>query len=150
VAGIFLLLGGFFALSWSQQIRLVYMGNPPGEYAEGPTLFWLIKFLDFGFLIPLLIATGIGLTRQQPAAIKAAYGLATFTTFLAGSIAGMAIVMQATGDPSAEPTMLAVVTLATVGLTIVTERLLRSYLRGMSERRPFAPDHRPKWRIETA
>lgn len=129
MAGIFAGVGGFFALAWAQQIRLVYAGSPPVEYAEGPTLFWTIKLLDFGFLIPVLIATGVGLARQHPTAIKAAYGLATFVTCLAGSIAGMAVVMQVKGDPSAELAMLAVVAPVTVGLALVTARLLRSYPR---------------------
>lgn len=136
LAGIFLAMGAFFALAWAAQIRLVITGNPTAEYVEGPTLFWLIKLLDFGFMIPLLVATGIGLVRRHPVAIKAAYGLTTFATCLAGSIAGMAVVMQARGDPSAQPAMLVVLLPATAGLAVVTERLLRSYLRGTGDRRP--------------
>ncbi|MEJ7763801.1 MAG: hypothetical protein WKF80_13500, partial [Thermomicrobiales bacterium] len=128
VAGIFLGLGGFFALAWTAQIRLVVTGNPTAEYEEGPTLFWLIKFLDFSFMIPLLIASGAGLLRRHPAAINAAYGLAVFATCLAGSITGMAVVMEAKGDPSAQPAMLVVLLPATAGLAIVTARLLRSYV----------------------
>jgi len=132
VAGIFLGLGGFFALAWTAQIRLVVTGNPTAEYEEGPTLFWLIKFLDFSFMIPLLIASGVGLLRRHPAAIKAAYGLAVFATCLAGSITGMAAVMEVKGDPSAQPAMLVVLLPATAGLAIVTARLLRSYVSGTS------------------
>jgi len=147
LAGIFIGLGGFFTLAWTQQIRLVYTGNPPAEYAEGPTLFWLIKLLDFGFLIPLFIATGVGLARRRPAAIRAACGLAPFATCLAGSILGMAVVMQVKGDPSAEPAMLAVVTPATVGLALVTVGLLRSYVQGTSGHLPSAGEHRPRRQI---
>ncbi|MDQ3541316.1 MAG: hypothetical protein M3440_11550 [Chloroflexota bacterium] len=148
LAAIFLGMGGFFALAWAQQIRLVVTGNAPAEYQEGPTLFWLIKLLDFGFIIPLLIATGSGLVRQHPAAIKAAYGLATFATCLAGSIAGMVVTMQTTGDPSAQPAMLVVLLPATAGLALVTERLLRSYLAGTNERVPLHAGHRPGRHIE--
>ncbi|MDQ2684103.1 MAG: hypothetical protein M3Y37_11315, partial [Chloroflexota bacterium] len=63
LAWAFIILGAFFALTWAAQIRLVYTGDPPEEYNEGPTLFWLIKFLDFALCIPVLIATGIGLRR---------------------------------------------------------------------------------------
>lgn len=150
LAGIFLSVGGFFALAWAQQIRLVAIGSPSAEYVEGPTLFWTIKLLDFGFLIPVLIATGVGLARQHPTAIRAACGLATFVTCLAGSIAGMAVVMQGKGDPSAEPVMLAVVVPATVGLALMTERLLRSYPRGTSECPPATTSHLSKWQIGTA
>ncbi len=144
LAGIFIGLGGFFALAWAQQIRLVYAGNSPVDYQAGPTLFWLIKLLDFGFLIPLLVATGVGLLHNHPAATKAAYGLAPFATCLAASITGMGIVMLAKSDPSAEPAMLAVVLTATAGLALVTGRLLRSYVRGTSETPPLTATHRPR------
>lgn len=144
MAGIFLGLGSFFALAWAQQLRLVYSGNPTAEYQEGPTIFWLIKLLDFGFMIPLLLATGVGLIRKNRTAIKAAYGLATFATCLAGSITGMAVVMQAKGDPSAQPVMLVVLIPATIGLAVVTEHLLRSYVQDTREWLPL-PASRAGW-----
>ncbi len=136
LAGIFLGLGGFFALAWAQQIRLVYIGSFPVDYLAGPTLFWLIKLLDFGILIPLLMATGAGLLRKHPAATMVAYGLAPFATCLIASVTGMGVVMLAKGDPSAEPAMLAVVLTATVGLALVTGRLLRSYAGGTRKTLP--------------
>ena len=147
MAGIFLGLGSFFALAWAQQIRLVYTGNATTEYQEGPTIFWLIKLLDFSFMIPLLLATGAGLLRQNRTAIKAAYGLATFATCLAGSITGMAVVMQAKGDPSAQPVMLVVLVPATIGLAMVTEHLLRSYVQGTREEPEVPVTPRVGWQM---
>lgn len=146
LAGIFLGIGGFFALAWAQQIRLVVTGNPMAEYQEGPTLFWVIKLLDFGFMIPLMIATGVGLLRHRPAAVRAACGLATFATCLVTSVAAMAVVMQTTGDPSAQPAMLAVLLPAMAGLATVTVKLLRAYLRntngeGIDRDRTIAATH---------
>ena len=141
-AGIFLGLGTFFALAWSAQIRLVVTGHPSAEYLEGPSAFWIVKLLDVGFMIPLLIATGVGLFRRRPAAIKAAYGLAAFATCLAGSIAGMAIAMEAKHDPSTQPAMLVVVLPATAGLAFMTGRLLRSFARG-AQGRPHQPLDEP-------
>lgn len=130
LAGAFLGIGGFFALAWAAQIRLVLAGDPPSEYVERPTLFWLIKLLDCGFVIPALIATGIGLLRRHPAALRAAYALAPFGTCLAGSVAGMAVAMEVKNDPSSSIAMLAVVLPATAGLAGLTWRLLRTYGRG--------------------
>jgi len=62
----------------------------------------------------------------------------------------MGVVMQVTGDPSAEPAMLAVVAPATVGLALVTVRLLRSYVNGTSDGQAVAGSHPPKWRIGVA
>jgi hypothetical protein len=130
---LFLGIGGFFGLAWIAQIRLVYTGNPPSEYLEGPTLFWVIKYLDFGFAIPALIVTGWGLLRSHPIAIKAAPALAAFATFLIASVVGMGIRMEVANDPSVQPAMLIVLAPATVGLAAVTVSLLRSYLDGTAE-----------------
>jgi hypothetical protein len=122
-------LGGFFALAWAAQIRLVLIGRAPAEYEEGPTLFWVIKLLDLGFVVPALLATGVGLLRRHPVAVRAAYGLAPFATCLAASVAGMAVAMEAKNDPSAEPAMLVVVLPASAGLVLIAMRLLRLYLQ---------------------
>lgn len=61
VAGIFLLIAVFFALAWIVQVVQVYRGEKPAGYVDGPTLFWLIRMLDFGFLLPALGAIGLGL-----------------------------------------------------------------------------------------
>jgi hypothetical protein len=131
LAAVFLGLGGFVGLAWAAQIRQVVTGHPSAEYDEGPTLFWLIKLLDFGFVIPAMVATGVGLLRRRPTAVRAAYGLAAFATCLAGSVAGMAVAMELKDDPSASPAMVAIMLPATGGLAWLTERLLRSLGRGV-------------------
>jgi len=145
LAGIFLGIGGLVALAWAQQIRLVVTGNPTADYQEGPTLFWVIKLLDFGFLIPLLLATGVGLLRRRPVAIRVAYGLAPFVTCLAASIAGMAIAMEVKGDPSAQPVTLLILLPAMAGLTVATIQLLQTSAyptdRGSTEGLPVAEYH---------
>lgn len=126
LAGIFLGIAGLFALAWAQQIRLVATGHPSIEYQEGPSLFWTIKLLDFGILIPLLTATGIGLLRRRPLAVTAACGLAPFVTCLAASIVAMAVAMELKDDPSSAPVMLAVLLPVVIGLGVVTCQLLCS------------------------
>jgi hypothetical protein len=147
LAGTFLGIGGLFALTWAAQIRLVMTGNPTAEYHEGPTLFWLIKLLDLGFVIPALMATGVGLLGKHPTAVKGAYGLAPFATCLAASVAGMAVVMEVTGDPSADPVLLAVVLPATAGLAAATVKLLCSYVSGPDEFRPSTVNRRSPYRV---
>jgi hypothetical protein len=129
VAGLFIAFAGLIALAWSRQIQLVITGHPTTEYLEGPTLFWLIKLLDFGFVIPAMVVTGIGLLRANPGAIKATYGLVGFLTCLTGSIAGMAVAMELKQDPSSQPAMIVILLPATAGLAALTASLLRSYLR---------------------
>ena len=122
--------GSLIGLAWAQQIRLVISGQPGADYLEGPSLFWFIKFADFGFVIPAMLATGVGLFRSIPTAIKAAYGLAGFLTCLAGSVTGMGIAMELKGDPSSQPGVLIALVPLTLGLAAVTAILLRSFLSG--------------------
>jgi hypothetical protein len=129
VAGLFIAFGSLIAVTWSRQIQLVVTGHPTTEYLEGPTLFWLIKLLDFGFLIPAMMATGIGLLRANPSAIKATYGLAGFLTCLTGSISGMAVAMAVKQDPSSQPAMIVILLPTTAGLAVLTASLLQRYRR---------------------
>jgi hypothetical protein len=147
-AGMLLLIGAFFALAWLAQIRLVYAGEPPSEYEEGPALFWLIKLLDLGFLIPALVATGIGLLRRHPLATPAAYAMTTFVTCMALAIAGMAVAMEVKGDPASSPVMLAFVLPLAVVSAVVTAKLLGA----LAEARPRARRIGPKvdWRTHHA
>ena len=99
-------------------------GEPPADYADGPTLFWLIRLLDFGFCIPALVAVGIGLARRSQLAEPAAVAVTGFVTCLTGSVAGMAIAMELRGDPAASPLMILILTPATLGFAYLTWRLL--------------------------
>jgi hypothetical protein len=126
LAGVLIAIGVFFALAWAAQIRQVYGGDLSAEYLEAPTLFWTIKLLDLGFVVPVLIATGAGLLRRLPGATAAAYGLVTFCACLALAIAGMALAMLVNGDPSAQPVMLGVTLAAGLGLAGVTVHLFRA------------------------
>lgn len=107
-------------------IRLVAIGKPSQEYVDGPTLFWLIKSLDYVILIPTLLVTGYGLFQSHPVAVKVVPALCMFPTYMVASVAGMAIQMQRTDDPSAEPVMVIAMISATVGLATVSIALLRS------------------------
>lgn len=124
LSGVFIGTGGLIGLAWSAQIRMVLTGNPPADYADEPTLFWLIRLLDFGFCIPAVVAVGIGLARRSPLADRAAVAVAGFITCLTGSVTGMAIAMQLRDDPAASPLMILILTPATLGFGYVTWRLL--------------------------
>lgn len=75
--------------------------NPTGpEYLADPNVFWLVKFMDLAIVVPALIAIGIGVLRGSPWAHKAKYPAVGWFALLGSSVAGMAIVMQAAGDPA--------------------------------------------------
>lgn len=79
-----------------------WSAQPTGsEYLADPTLFWLVKFMDLGLVVPALAAVGIGSLRRRPWAGPAIYAAAGWMALLGSSVAGMAIVMQMKGDPAA-------------------------------------------------
>lgn len=70
------------------------------EYLADPNVFWLVKFMDIAIVVPAMIAIGVGVLRGSPWAHKAKYPAVGWFAVLGSSVAGMAIVMQATGDPA--------------------------------------------------
>ncbi len=79
-----------------------WSAQPSGsEYLADPTLFWLVKFMDLGVVVPALVAVGVGSLRGRHWATRARYAAAGWIALLGSSVAGMAIVMQAEGDPGA-------------------------------------------------
>lgn len=101
--GILLLVVAAFLLVGLHLPGLVdaWSANPTGpEYLADPNVFWLVKFMDLAIVVPALIAIGIGVLRGSPWAHKAKYPAVGWFALLGSSVAGMAIVMQATGDPA--------------------------------------------------
>jgi hypothetical protein len=71
------------------------------EYASSPTPFWLVKLMDLGVVVPLALATGVGVLRASDRAVRVMYPLLTAYTCLAASVAAMAVVMAVRDDPDA-------------------------------------------------
>jgi hypothetical protein len=97
------------------------------EYAEGPSAFWTVRIVDLGFIVPIAVATGAGLWRSSPFAVKAAYGLAAFMTLQAFAVLAMGTVMVLRNDPTASPVLVAVLAPISFAGAALTVELLRSY-----------------------
>ncbi|MET0494832.1 MAG: hypothetical protein ABW000_17055 [Actinoplanes sp.] len=69
------------------------------QYVSSPTVFWLVKFMDLGIVVPAAIAVGVGALRRRPWARKPVYALLGAYTLIGASVAGMAITMAARHDP---------------------------------------------------
>lgn len=134
-AGVLLAIAIFFAFAWSAQIAQVYRGDPPSEYAEGPALFWLIKLMDLGFLLPAFLAAGIGLLKVHPVAIRLSYGMVCYAVCMSGAILGMAVAMVMKDDPAASTGMIAFLMPVTALLAFLAWRLLALY-RQRARRNP--------------
>ncbi len=122
-----------FALMWIQQLAAFVGRERSQAYLEDPRLWWLIKALDFGLLIPAALGASIALLRERPVGVKAAYGLTGFLACLVGSVGGMGVVMLSKNDPSASPAMPVIALTIALGLGGVATQLVRSYgVRGTS------------------
>lgn len=92
--------GALFALLWIGQLAGFYRGGPTDEYPSATALFWVIKYLDLGIIIPLLIVTG--LAQRHPTAVSDATAIIAlgFMTWLLTAIflmAGAMVRDQAAG-----------------------------------------------------
>ena len=89
------------------------------EYLADPGVFWVVKLMDLGIVVPTLTAVGVGLVRGAGWAHKAAYGVLGWFALLGSSVAAMAVVMQVKADPSASTAnTIAFGLFALVGLTV--------------------------------
>ncbi|MGB7861567.1 MAG: hypothetical protein WBM90_13810 [Acidimicrobiia bacterium] len=71
------------------------------EYVADPVIFWLVKFMDLAIVVPALVLTGIGILRDRVWVRTAKYAVVGWAALLGASVAGMAIVMEASGDQAA-------------------------------------------------
>ncbi|WP_291379390.1 hypothetical protein [Demequina sp.] len=89
------------------------------EYLADPVVFWLVKVMDLGLVVPALVAVGWGSLRGAAWAARAKYAAVGWMAMLGTAVAGMAITMQATGDPAATTAnTVAFTTFAVIALAI--------------------------------
>lgn len=87
------------------------------EFAADPSMFWSIFFLDLGVVVPVSVATALGLLRGAGWARRAVYGVAGWYVLVPISVAAMAVVMLVDGDPNAAVSSVAAFVLAAVAFT---------------------------------
>lgn len=116
-------------IAWSDPGRLV-------EYVSSPTPFWLVKLMDLGVVVPVALATGVGLLRGAAWASRTAYVVLTGYSCLAVSVASMGLIMYANGDPDASlPLTAGFVGFAAV-LAVLTVTLYRPLFVPQADRDP--------------
>jgi hypothetical protein len=132
-----LALGGLLiGAAWLAQLLAIARTGVVGpEYTDSPSAFWTIRIVDLGFIVPISLTTGIGLWREHPVAIKAAYGVAAFMTLQAAAVLAMGAVMLWRDDPTASAALVAALAPIALALLACTITLLRSYAGGMREER---------------
>lgn len=103
LAGFLLVVATFLTVGLHLPGLVDAWGDQPtsGEYLADPEVFWLVKFMDLGIVVPLLVVIAVGVLRRRRWARQAMYAGAAWAALLGSSVAGMAIVMQLQGDPGA-------------------------------------------------
>jgi hypothetical protein len=96
---VFLIVAAVILLFGLHLPHLVAMwrGAPTAEYLADPNLFWLVKLMDLGIIVPALAAVAAGLLQHRAWAKKAQYAVVGWFALLGSAVAGMAIVMEITG-----------------------------------------------------
>ncbi len=119
-AWFFLVVAAFLALGLHLPGLLgVWSGKPGSEYLSDPVVFWVVKMMDLGLVVPILLSVGVGLLRGRGWARRMRGPVAGWGALLGSSVAGMAFVMLASGDPAGSIVMtLAFGTFAVVALTL--------------------------------
>ena len=139
----FLVVAGFLAVGLHLPGLVdAWSADPTGpEYLADPVVFWLVKFMDLGLVIPGLVAAGVGILRRARWADKIKYMAVGWAALLGASVAGMAIVMQATNDPAgtlANSIAFTVFAAIALGMAWVVYQPVLGENQGNSESSPLA------------
>jgi hypothetical protein len=86
-------IGVVVGLLWLGQVASFYRTGPSEEYESATTLFWLIKYLDLGLVIPLAVFTGVLQWSPSRATDAAAMTMLGFMTLLLMALTLMAVEM---------------------------------------------------------
>ncbi len=92
-------LGIVFALIWIGQAVGHYRQGPSQEYESATALFWLVKYLDLGVVIPLLVMIGIGQRVGSSVVDAAAVAALGFMAWMLAALVAMAVEMVRRGAP---------------------------------------------------
>jgi hypothetical protein len=123
IGWLLIVTGAVFALAWIGSIADVLGGSPSDDYLRDPQLFWLVRFMDLGGVIPLAVIAGAGTLRAAPWSPRATVVAMGFLTLIVAAVAGMAIRLQVTGDPGAS-TVFTVVTAVFAALYLALTAIL--------------------------
>jgi hypothetical protein len=91
-----------------------------------------VRIVDLGFIVPLSVATGLGLWRGSLTALKAAYGVTAFLVLQATSVLAMGVIMLLRQDPTATPALVVALAPIWLGLIVLTAILFVSSSRTSS------------------
>jgi hypothetical protein len=116
-------------------VKMIQGGGLMGpEFAGDITMYWTIFFLDLGIVVPLTMATAVGLLQGMPWASRALYAVIGWFALVPLSVAVMSLVMLWNNDPFADVMTVVILVASAVVFGWLAFQLYRPLLR----RRPPA------------
>jgi hypothetical protein len=71
------------------------------EYLDDPVVFWVVKVMDLAYVVPIVLAIGIGLLRNRQWARRLLAPVVGWSALLGCSVAGMGLAMLTSDAPGA-------------------------------------------------
>lgn len=107
LTGAFLLVVATFVVGGLHLPGLIALaqGRPSPEFTADPGVFWAVKVMDLGVVVPLLFVAGVGLLARPGRAGLLRYAVTGWSTMLGAAVAGMAVVVTTQGGPGASVVM---------------------------------------------
>ncbi len=105
IGGALLLVAVFLAFGLHLRGVIDVLGGAPYgvEYTQGPTVFWVVKWMDLGLVVPLTLITAVGVLRRAPWSRLLVYAVVGWAALLGTAVAAMGLVMVINDDPAASP-----------------------------------------------
>jgi hypothetical protein len=103
VIGVLITLSVFLTVGLHLPGLVDIVGGAPFEveYTQSPTVFLIVKLMDLGIVVPVMVVTAAGLWRQAAWANRLMYVMVGWGALLGSAVAGMGAVMVANDDPAA-------------------------------------------------
>lgn len=96
-------MAGFVASRWIPALLGTVTNEPIPAAPPDVTMYWSIFLLDLGIVVPVAVATGVGLLRRRPWAQRALYGVVGWFSLVPPSVAAMSLVKLMRPDANASP-----------------------------------------------
>ncbi len=115
-------LAGFVVLRYLPGLLAAVTSGPlPEEFTRSPGFYWSIWVLDLGLVVPATVAAAVGVRRGDRSGELATYAVFGWFALVPPSVAAMALVMLARGDPNASAgtaSLLSVAAVVFAGLAV--------------------------------
>jgi hypothetical protein len=102
LAVVVVLLAAFASSRWVGALAGMGTGEAVPAASSALTMYWSIFWLDLGIVVPVTVATAIGLVLGKAWATKLLYGVVGWFALVPPSVATMAIVKVWRNDPIAD------------------------------------------------